>query len=118
MQAFPKYLEVSNKLVLNKCRYNWALKELRKAITLHMLQYDYTDSDADPHPTENNYFNIDEFYKSIGIVNNSDLTLSLYEKVSKELEEIGWNCKLSFGQTAMFIYSTENKPSSCWDDEF
>jgi len=34
----------------------------------------------------------------------------------EELEELGWKCKKSFGQTALFIYSTENPPPSCWDD--
>ena len=40
------------------------------------------------------------------------------EIIIKELEELGWKCKLSYGQTALFIYSTENPPPSCWDDSF
>ena len=36
----------------------------------------------------------------------------------KELKELGWNCKLSFGGTGLFIYSTENQPRGCWDSDF
>lgn len=117
MQAFPTYLHVDSKLNLSNCRYNWALKELRKAISLHMLQYDYTDSNHEVHSTENNYFNISEFYDSIGIKCEEERE-DLYKEVEKELVNIGWKCKLSFGKSAMFIYSSDKVPSSCWEDEF
>jgi hypothetical protein len=46
----------------------------------------------------------------------------MIEKLSKtiitELVNIGWNCKLSFGNTGLFIYSTDKPPPSCWDDGF
>ena len=117
MQAFPIYLHVDNKLNLTESRYNWSLKELRKAITLHMLHYDYNDSSHEVHSTENNYFDISDFYSTIGIKSEEERD-NLYKKIEKELIAIGWKCRLSFGKSAMFIYSSDNLPSSCWEDEF
>lgn len=34
--------------------------------------------------------------------------------VCKELNNKGWKTKLSFGDTGLFIYSTENPPPNCW----
>ena len=31
-----------------------------------------------------------------------------------ELLNLGWNCKLGYGDTGLFIYSTINPPSNWW----
>lgn len=36
--------------------------------------------------------------------------------IIKEIEYIGWKTKLTYGNTAMFIYSTENPPANCYEE--
>jgi hypothetical protein len=45
---------------------------------------------------------------------NEKLIRDIVFIVIKELEGLGWKCALSFNDTGLFIYSTVNKPSSCW----
>lgn len=103
MKKFPEELKVENKenfglILVDKC-----IKKLRQDIYSHILKGE-----------ENNYFSIDTWviknYK-----NNLSTTQSIIlEQIIPELEDLGWKCKLSFGNTGLFIYSTENPPPSCW----
>jgi hypothetical protein len=34
--------------------------------------------------------------------------------VMDELSKKGWKCTLSYGDTALFIYSSDNPPTGCW----
>jgi len=34
--------------------------------------------------------------------------------VADLVDNLGWKCKLSFSDTGLFVYSTENPPPSCW----
>ena len=34
--------------------------------------------------------------------------------VTNELIALGWNCKYSYNDTGLFIYSTDTPPPSCW----
>jgi hypothetical protein len=115
MQAFPSVLEVSNKLDLSTYRSRWLLQNLRKEIYNHMLEYDYTEEDpgSEVYKTENNYFDLTNFYSNY-CVKDEKLQCELYKSIIDELEHLGWNCKLSFGDTALFIYSTSKPPTSCW----
>ncbi len=63
---------------------------------------------------ENDYYDLDMFcikylnrdYDKLKIVTGS---------VIKEIEDVlGWNIKLSYNDTALFVYSTVDPPSSCW----
>ena len=60
---------------------------------------------------ENEYFALDDFASR----NSCSLLLPrITAQIITELQEKGWNTKLSFGDTGLFIYSTEDKPRSCW----
>ena len=92
--------EVSKKF--EKMNYDRLTKELRNDI------YNLIISRID----ENEYFDIELFGRSHNYKNkNLEKMVSL---VRNELESMGWKTKLSFGDTGLFIYSTEKEPSSCW----
>ena len=38
----------------------------------------------------------------------------LVTELRQELKNIGWKTCLSYGDTGLFIYSTEDKPNNCW----
>ncbi len=114
MQAFPSVLNINNKLDLCSYRDRWLLQNLRKEIFQHMLQYDYREEEkGEVYKTENNYFDLEQFYNNYS-VKDDDLKSNLEKSVKEELGELGWSCKLSFGDTALFIYSSEKSPTSCW----
>lgn len=104
MNEFPYTLNVSNKNNFPEIHYNKILCLLRKKIYNHIIKED-----------ENNYFDLDIFNKSF--VKDKKILDKMLIVIMKELIELGWKCKLSFGGTALFIYS-ENLPTSCWDDTF
>jgi hypothetical protein len=43
-----------------------------------------------------------------------DTTLIIQELMT-ELKMLGWNVKLAFAGTGLFIYSTEQPPSNCYE---
>ena len=94
MQQFPTTLDVNNRNNFPEIHKNKMLCLLRQKIYEHIIKED-----------ENTYFDIDKI--------NSELIHVIME----ELIQLGWKCKLSFGGTALFIYS-DNLPKSCWDDSF
>ena len=59
---------------------------------------------------ENEYIDLDKYYPNYG----KDIVNSNIEKIIKELNDLGWKTKLSFGNTGLFIYSTDDPPTSCW----
>jgi hypothetical protein len=62
---------------------------------------------------ENVYVDLDVF-----LMKHCNRKTCLLEKIvidiTKELHDLGWKTKLGFGETGLFVYSTENPPSSCW----
>ncbi len=62
---------------------------------------------------EKDYFSLDEFYNLIGSMQEGK---EIVKEIIKELVNMGWKCKTSFGGTGLFIYSTENPPPNCFDD--
>lgn len=105
MKEFPECLNVKNKESFRDITYNRILCYLRKQLYEHIIGND-----------ENNYFDFDKFRKSYSIT--QDDNNKMVNTVVKELTELGWKCKLSFGGTGLFIYSTENPPSNCWESDF
>jgi hypothetical protein len=62
---------------------------------------------------ENVYIDLDIF--RIKYCNNkTPIILEILEEITPELHELGWKTKLSFGDTGLFIYSTDEPPVSCW----
>ena len=103
MNAFPSNLNPENKHNFPQLKYDRILSTMRENIFDLILTSD-----------ENNYFEIDNFsriYKLKKIqVDKMILT------VTKELEDLGWKIKTSFGGTGLFIYSTDIQPRSCFEE--
>ena len=107
MKKLPKILDVKNKDMFSEIYYNRVLCYLRKDLYEHIISND-----------ENSFFDIEKFVRLY--YNNQKYSIELTDKftinIKGELEKLGWKCKLSFGGTGLFIYSTDNPPPSCWDD--
>ena len=109
MQNFPSDIDITDKIINTECyilnfeeaNYNRVISIMRKNI------YELILSRID----ENDYFSIDDFAEINSCQNIIHL---LVEQIIKELHSIGWKTKLSFGNTGLFIYSSENAPRSCW----
>lgn len=57
--------------------------------------------------SENDYFDFDKY-------NQYECLEDIIKEIELELDDLGWNHKLSFGGSAIFIYTSENPPPSCW----
>ena len=97
MEQFPNSLNVSNILSFGDIKKNLLLQNLRKKIFKHIL-----------NNNENDFFDIEKFNR------NPIYILPLIDIIIKELQELGWNTSYSYNNTALFIYSTIEKPSSCY----
>ena len=104
MKEFPDSITPENKEKFSYYRQKRITAYLRKEIMELILMGD-----------ENSYFDLDSFSRKY-VVNKKDFD-SMVECVSKELVDLGWNVKLSFGGTGLFVYSTETPPPSCYEDE-
>ena len=104
-QKLPDELSIDNKSQFNIMYFNYKLSEFRKDIYEYML----TRED------ENDYYNIDMWCRR-NIKNNTDIMHDYMIIIQSELTTLGWKCKTSFGNTGLFVYSTEKPPSSCYDD--
>lgn len=105
MKDFPTDLKPKNKENFPKYRYRRNLAYMRKEIFELMLKGD-----------ENNYFDLDKFARQYEITPEN--IESMRSILSGELEELGWKTKTSFGGSGLFIYSTDEPPMSCYQDEF
>ena len=114
MNNFPSEINIKGKILVeedkpyqsNFCKYNYSRLEklFRKDI------YDMIISRKD----ENDYFDLDCFASLYNSDMNDENLKQIVRKIMSELNELGWKTALSFGETGLFIYSTEAKPSSCW----
>jgi len=77
---------------------------LQKAIYEHVISHD-----------ENSYFDLEKVSR-LNFEKTDEFISKLGEDVKPALEKLGWKYKLTFGGTALFIYSTEKQPPSGWDD--
>jgi hypothetical protein len=100
MKRFPSYLKPDNKKKFSSIYFNTMKSDLRKDICLHVL-----------NQPENNYFSLDAFYSKLP---KDDKGLTCVQEIIEELKNSGWSCKLSYGDTGLFIYSTDNPPANCW----
>ena len=103
MKEFPSVLKPKHKDEFKDLNHDRLKCYLRRDLYEHIISKD-----------ENDYFMLEEFNKR---VNDMELTKQIVNEVIPELRELGWNCKTSFGGTALFIYSTEQPPVSCWSEE-
>jgi hypothetical protein len=97
MNKFPDFINEKNRAKFADILEERILQKLREEILDVVLQDDCS-----------NFYDISSFkygsYKNIK---------DLIKQVMKELEELGWKTKLSYGDTALFIY-TGLVPVNCW----
>lgn len=103
MNKLDKSLNVKNKDLFNS--YN----DIRIKDKINQEIFDLLIS----RDSENEYYDLDKF-ASINLDRNIKKMHEIMELVIIELQELGWNCKYSFNETGLFIYSTETVPPSCW----
>ena len=103
MNSFPSHIDANNQTSFQEINYERIVSLFRQQIYELLL----TRKD------DNEYIDLDGFatkYCNRKIAN----VMKISEQICTELKRIGWNTKLSFGDTGLFIYSTENPPRSCW----
>lgn len=105
MNKFPSTIQIKNKNNFENIYFSDILSKLRKKIYYNIIKGD-----------ENNYFELDIFIKKYYSNNIQKHIKKVCDIIIPELENLGWKCKTSFGNTALFIFSTEKPPSNCWDD--
>jgi hypothetical protein len=106
MNKFPEEINIKDKVLesdsFSVYNYDRVIKLLRQEI------YDLIVSRKD----ENEYFDLDTF--SIKNNYNYHKLIQMLNEIVLELDNLGWKTKLSFGNTGLFIYSSDDTPSSCW----
>ena len=111
MNKFPDHIDIRNKnLIIQPYKKNF--EEYNNERILELLRneiYDHIISRKD----ENDYFDIDIFFRKNNYYYKENFT-NILKIVLDEISNLGWKTQLSFGDSAVFIYSTEEKPSSCW----
>ena len=105
MKEFPKKINVNNISNFPKFLFDRNVAYLRREITENVLK-----------GNEESYFDLEKFKTCFNL--STETIMSMLSIVRSELSDLGWNTKLSFGKTALFIYSTEEPPSNCYEDEF
>ena len=105
MNSFPTFLKPANKSHFKRYREHFLLGLLRQEITDNVLCGD-----------ENNYYALDIFQNAHKLTDKQINRLT--KRITGELTALGWNIKTSFGNTGLFIYSTEEPPPSCFNGEF
>lgn len=104
MIEFPKKFVPKYKHKFSDFKYERDIAYLRREIFEHVIRGD-----------ENNYFELDRFCRE-RLGNDRDIMEKMKDDVIIELEELGWKCQTSYGGTALFIYSSNDPPSSCYPD--
>jgi len=105
MKEFPNHLRPVNKDRFPKYCYDRNLAYLRKEVFELILLGD-----------ENSYFELDNFARKYRLKKGE--IEQMRDIIMKELVQLGWNVKTSFGGTGLFVYSTSTLPHSCYEDEF
>ena len=108
MNSFPQILKVSNKTNFAELNNERILNLFREHVYLHILKNYHSDKD------ENNYVDLDVFCKQHLANKNERVMKDIVTIIVNELKKLGWKCTLSFNDTGLFIYSTDQKPASCW----
>jgi hypothetical protein len=101
MKEFPKSLNVKYKDRFPEIHLNRMKCYLRKSLYEHIISHE-----------EKDYFSLDEFNSKFNC--KMEITQNILSQLIPELQKLGWNCTLSFGNTGLFIYN-ENKPPTCWE---
>ena len=101
MKEFPENIKSENKENFGLVNYDRILSLFRQEIYNHMLK-----------GNENSLFDLDRFSRQNE--EKIDTIQKMTQTIMEELTQKGWKTKLSYGDTALFIYTSENPPSGCW----
>ena len=101
MKSLPEEIDVSNIKNFQNLYYEDVLCSFRKYV------YDTIVKRKD----ETEYVDLDFLKKYF---TKHLCSKKIVEKICSELHELGWKTKLSYGDTGLFIYTTENPPHNCW----
>jgi hypothetical protein len=101
MKEFPKHLNAKYRERFPELYYNRIKCYARKTIYEHIISHEAKD-----------YYSLDEFNTSFHT--GMEMTQKIIRELIPELEKLGWTCKLSFGDTGLFIY-TGDKPENLWE---
>jgi hypothetical protein len=104
MKEFPSLLKPKNIGKFEESMYHRVLCYLRRDIYEHVLSH-----------KEEEYFSLDKFNSEK--VNDIKKTIKMVDELIPELEKLGWKVKKSYGDTALFIYSTPEPPKNCYENE-
>ena len=101
MDKFSLNIKPENKDTFSELRYEKNINILRREIHDFIIE-----------GKEDDFFDFVIFDKRI----NKDMktTKKMCEQVITDLNELGWKTKLSYGDTGLFIYSSENPPTNAW----
>lgn len=103
MNSFPNYLNPKNNNIFKDYDYDRILSLLKKEI------HDFIIHRKD----ETDYFDLELFSRKYSYYDKINQN-KMFSEIKNDLLNLGWKVKLSFGDTGLFIYSTEVPPSSCW----
>jgi hypothetical protein len=103
MNCFPNTIHSDNQSSFEEINYERVLSLFRQEVYELLLK----------RKDDNEYIDLDSF--AARYCNRKVKTvMKMTDQICSELKNLGWNTKLSFGDTGLFIYSTENPPISCW----
>jgi len=103
MKSFPQEINVKNLHNFNKINNDRIINIIRNEIYETLIK----------RKSENEYIDLDKLSKDY-CYNNMNTISKIITDISEELHQLGWKTKMSFGDTGLFIYSTEDPPTSCW----
>ena len=95
-KIFPD-IHVSNKHLFKDFLYREHSNTLRIEIRRHIL-----------NGNESDFYDLDAFNRKH--VKNMTQTHEMVKEIREELHRLGWKTDLGFGDTGLYIYSTEEKP--------
>lgn len=101
MDSFPPELTPVNKEEFSSYYSRYWKSCIREEIYKKMISGDESDFFDYDCFARKNYLNVDTIRK-------------LVYQIIDELRELGWNIKTSYGDSALFIFSTEKLPRGAW----
>lgn len=101
MDSFPTNLTPENKDTFSELYDTYWKRCIREEIYKKIITGDEADFFDHDCFARKNYLNLDQIRK-------------LMYQVIDELKELGWKIKTSYGDTAVFIYSTDTLPRGAW----
>lgn len=104
MENLPNWLRPTNSHLFLQRNIERLVPILREQIFVLLITRD----------TEEDYFDLELARRSNAPNVPIENLQNCLEPILRELRELGWNTRLSFGNTGLFIYSTEQPPRICW----